>query len=358
MVDIIENKEKFVTNDDFTSFTGKIQSKWGVRIGYISSEKLSAKNRYVTQTNYDELRSAYKPGEDKPLTRKFMGTTMDDIGSYLANNDPKKRKTMDFNFGENISIVNYTVYALSWLNQDDVADIEQKKNDELLRLRQKYGFGEEGAENTWRNKHTFYKTGEHQGEKKWTYGGPGLMPQIGHVGGNKYNERDYSDEKSGFKDELGNIAYRQKPTGIVLRKYYLIDETNGNVEELDENLFNILSKKFGAVKAKAAVDELEKDEAEYVRELNELNGREDLKSAINFLKDKTLWMTYSVKRTDKTIESKRWINPQLEERYSALLPLMDLTDKFQKTDTNPIYECRNDESVKKVINLMERIERL
>jgi len=324
------------TYDALSGYVGKIKAGAFARMGYIESVKLSKSRRYVNQDNLDKLKSAYKDSDDKPLQRRFMGSIIPDAEEYLAGDG--KRKTMDFNFGEDVELINYVVFQMNWLTNENLANIERKKQDEILKLRKLYGFGEPGSENTWRAKGRNVKKKDGSTEFQYSYGGPGLLPITkGGKSGSGYTQSadggEESDERNKWIDpETGKAAFRQRPS-VIESHMFLFDAETGDVEEFDKNLYFILKNEFGAAKSEKAVEELEDDERSYKEALAKIYDIKELQSAHTYLEDKTLWMAYTIIMPDKSKQpSKRWLNKELVNKYRDIFRKLNIEDKMRAVE--------------------------
>ena len=307
-------ESEVVTSDNLDGYVGKIGDGWFVRSGYINSADVRGERRYVNQDNLERLKG-YQ-GQVGSIGKKFLGTSVEDSDAWMSNTNPKKNKTVTFNFGEGISIVEYTEYEMNWYSNEKVAKIERNKFDKILALRKKYGFdGSDDANNSWRGKSREIKSGEHAGEKVYTYGNGGLMPDnTNKPKGTPYIMPSKDSELNLWTDpETGKRAYRQSPR-VVKRVYVAIDAETGEVEKLPDGFVEFLSTKFGRPAVKKTQEELEADEQAYKNELAQIENENELKSAWSLLEDKTLWMSYTIQMPDGSKRpSKTWKNDALKK---------------------------------------------
>ena len=336
-----------VTYDALDGYTGKIQSGTFVRMGYIDSVEISKSSRYINPENLKKLKDTYKDSDDKPLQRRFMNTVIPDAENFLAGNG--KRKTMDFNFGDNLELVNYIVYQMNWMSNEKVADIERRKAEEIQKLRRLYKFGETGAEDTWRAKGKTVKKKDGTSYFRYTYGGPNVMPQT-YSQGSTYNKSndggEASDERNKWQDPITQkTAFRQSPKAIESRMF-LYDTETGEVEEFDKNLYFVLKNEFGRAKVEKAVEELEDEERAYKEALEKIYADKNLQSAHTFKEEKTLWMAYTILMPDKTRQpSKRWINRELKNKYGDIIKKLNIEDKMKVVeDFSDVYGKNLEES--------------
>lgn len=343
-----------VTTDNLDGYIGKIGRGWFVYCGYINEVKLSSSSRYVNADNLGKLRGM--SGNLGPVGKKFMGTTVDDAQAWLDDQNPKKRKTVDFHFSEDVSMIEYVEYEMHWFDNKKVAEIEKNKFDRMLDLRKKHGFdGSEEANNSWRGKTSIIGSGPRKGETKYVYGGGGLMPNYDNRGkGTNYTAPDDTTEINMWVDPItGKRAYRQDPKAL-RRKYIMIDNSTGEVEDMDAELYSLLKDQFGRPKVEQAKAELEAEEQAFVDDMKALE--KEFRSALSLLEDKTLWMSYTIQMPDgSTRPSKTWKNPALESKYENVINHLGLGKKLMtKTGMNEMYQ----DNIAPVLNLQERLMKI
>lgn len=321
-IEEVDNRD--VNSDKFGDYVGSIKKGWQVHVGYVTTENLGLSRTYPTQDSYDAL-SKRLDGRTGEKLNDYLGTSMQDMSDYLAN--PGKNKTFKFPVKDNYEIIKFQEYSMSWMNRDALAEFYKALGDKELELRRNSGFGQDGAENTWRGKSSVYKTGAHAGETKWTYGGPGVQPIV-KTGGNTYND---SSAEGGFHDswrdaETGKYALRQKPVKYGEPRYFLHDLNDDSYEEVSKDIIITLQYKFKQPKIE---QELEADERQFVDALAEINNEKS--SVWNLMEDKCLFISYTLLMPDGTKKPKRLTNPELKQKLEPIIDTLGLRDRI--TDT-------------------------
>ena len=318
---LVEDDKREITGDRFKDYVGKIQKGWQVHVGYVTTVKLSLDRTYPTQDSYDYLSSKLDAGTGEKF-KEFLGTSMDDMKNFIDN--PGKRKSFGFPVKENYEIIKFQEYSISWMDSKAIAEFYKALGDKEIELRRSSGFGEPGAENTWRGKSTVYKSGPHAGETKYTYGGAGLLP-ISKAGGNTYKD---SGSEEGFQDSwrdpvTGKHALRQKPSKYGEPRYFLHDLSDDTYEEVSKDIIHTLEYKFKQTKAE---QELETDERQFVTALAAITNE---KSAVwNLMEDKCLFISYTLVMPDGSKKPKRLVNQELKQELEPIIDALGLRDRL------------------------------
>lgn len=345
------NEERNVTSDNLENYLKEMNGRI-VFIGYINEiSKISQSRRYANAENSAQLTKHYDEGGK--ILKKFLGDTPQSVAKWVK--DPTG-KTTNFNLNtEGVSIVSYTLYKMNWLSNEDVAEIERKKEEAKQALRKEHGFGEDHGENDWRNKTTTDKSGK----TSYVYGGNSILSnQTNKSKGTIYTISSQSSEQNGWEsnsDTIKDRAWRQRPE-IFSRKYFAIDKETGEVESVSDDFMTLMDSGFKAKKVEKVKAELEADEAAYVNALAELNARPEFASAITLLESKTLWMSYTPRSKGDAPQPKTWINSELMSKYSTLIDYIpNLRKKLTPTDNiSELY----DRNIKPVLEFQERLNRI
>lgn len=317
----LDNHER--TDDRFKDYVGKIQKGWQVHVGYVTTEQLGLSRTYPTQDSYDELSSKLN-GNTGEKFKDFFGTSMDDMKNFIDN--PGKRKSFGFPIKENYEIIKFQEYSMAWMDEKTLAQFYKALGDKELELRRSSGFGEPGAENTWRGKSTVFKSGQHAGETKYIYGGAGILPIARQdKQGNTFKQANAEDGmQDSWKDPVtGKNALRQKPIKYGEPRYFLHDLNDGTYEEVNKEIINTLAYKFKQPKVE---QELEADEKQFVMALAEITKE---KSAVwNLLEDKCLFISYTLLMPDGTKKPKRLINYDLKAELEPIIDTLGLRNRL------------------------------
>jgi hypothetical protein len=312
-----------LTDDRFKDYVGKIQKGWQVHVGYVTTEELGLSRSYPTQGSYDYLASKLSAGTGEKF-KDYLGTSMEDMKNFLEN--PGKRKSFEFPLKENYEIIKFQEYSISWMNTQAIAEFYQALGDKELELRRNSGFGEPGAENTWRNKSTIYKSGKNAGKTKYIYGGPNVNPIVNPgTGGNTFKQANAEDGmQDSWKDPLtGKNALRQIPVKYGEPRFFLHDLNDGTYEEVSKEIVNALAYKFKQPKVE---QELEADEKQFVTALAEITKE---KSTLrNLLEEKCLFISYTLKMPDGTKKPKRLINYNLKDELEPIIDTLGLRGRL------------------------------
>lgn len=310
-----------ITTDKFADYTGKIKKGWAVHVGYVTTETLALSRTYPTQKSHDELSAKIGAGVGDKF-KDYIGTSLDDMQKFIDN--PGKSKTFKFPVKENYEIIKFQEYSMNWMDRESIAAFYKAIGDKELDLRRQSGFGQEGAEDTWRGKFTFYKTGEKAGQKKYAYGGAGLLPQV-DKGGNTYTD---SNDAEGFQDswkdpKTGKHALRQKAVAYGEPRYFLHDLNVNSYEEVSKDIVYTLAYKF---KQPKVVQELEQDEQAFVDALK--NIRSESSAVWKLMEEKCLFITYTLVMPNGSKQPKRLVNQDLKAQLEPIINDLGLRDKL------------------------------
>lgn len=310
-----------ITGDRFENYIGRIKKGWQVHVGYVTTEKLALSRTYPTQDSYNEL-SAKLNGNTGEKLNDYLGTTMDDMNNFITN--PGKAKSFKFPVKENYEIIKFQEYSMAWMDRQTLAQFYAALNDKEIDLRRASGFGADGAENTWRNKSTIYKSGEHAGETKYTYGGAGVMPIV-KSGGNTYNDSGSEDGfQDSWKDPLtGKHALRQKPVKYGEPRFFLHDLNDDTYEEVSKDIVYTLAYKFKQPKIE---QELEADEKQFVDALALITAEKS--SVWNLMEDKCLFISYTLVMPDGSKKPTRLVNPELKMQLEPIIDALGLRNRL------------------------------
>lgn len=377
---VSEAPERVVTNDPFVDFTKSMKDGQIAMFGYLNYAYMSREEmkklfpmlddetigkRYdqlslkPTRKRMDpELAAKFRGYRDEHLAGKpdseidkFLSTTLDDIDAYNADTRKTKRKTIDLPFSDRYAIVEFMALSVTWRSAKGLANFYKNTHDDYLRLRKDYGFGEEGAENTWRGKSTVIKTGKNAGKTKYTYGGAGLLPIVNpDAPDNAYKKVSYGEDFADtYEDETtGMKAYRQQATVYGTPRYFLVNMDNGKTEELSKSFVDFLKKGMSS-RTTSAVEELEEDERAYKDALKLIRDKES--SVWNLLKDKTLYIhaTKHAQNGDKTPID--YTNQELEAKFPEIVRIIkssgNRTGTMESMIRNAVRETISEMKIKR-----------
>lgn len=279
------NAPRKITNDPMEFFTmNRIKNGWTVAVGYLMTPdetKLTfgPKGRKSNiAANDAQLAEYIEKYSDRPWAAKFQAIR--ETPKYQAALE--SGKTCPFDLGDCV-IIKIGRYNINWRDKAaNAKDWERRANQEL-EIRRKYGFGRDEAdypEDDW--------------HRKPSYGGVGVRRQIsGNRGISRYQDQGDHDTLYTHIDNNGKIAIRQQLAQSKGNKsvWYFVDE-NGMMSEMPNDFIYFLMNAYKAIKTSEGsvnLAELAQEEKDFIAELKAYNERQN-KEIKTLLLDRMLYM--------------------------------------------------------------------
>lgn len=342
------NKDpRIVTGDPMKFFVGnKLVNGHFVSVGYLIPQKdprsasyrpngtglptFGARTLKVNIPANDEQMQAY--------IQQFAGTPFGAALEAIRNSAKYQKvlalgdntKTVPFDLGD-CTLIKIGRYNFNWRDHSYYAANMSNRTEDIWKLRAKYGFGDFGdwTEDSWHNKPQ--------------YGGTGIYPRIESMPEEgrrwpeqpadedmteedvlKYGRLGRYDGKSDkqvpeyrptmadlYMNDKGRLALRQNLSSTKHgRSFYYFVSADGSMQEIDSAVIHWMYeayKKPSAAKKAPEIEQMEADEAEFVKELEKLKQADDNEFKMLVL-DRVLYIVGSVHTPDKKMERIAYVN--------------------------------------------------
>ena len=305
---MILESERHIGNNPFDFLSKNVIPDGSfVSIGYVNDHEISWGPR---------TRKSINPTNDAKLTEyieklpegTFKKALVDFQNSAKYQAALASGKTAPFNIEGEVHIIKIGRFTVNWKSNEAFAKFYKDRNDEVTRIRSKYGFGDpekDYAEDDWRQK----------------YGGTGLYPVSKHRGnqGNPYKPLAGNIGFYSHIDDPGKLSIRQisNPRASKVSLWLFVD-ADGTVTYLDNEVMAWLTYAYKGTKAKEEVKEIVQEEKDFIAEIESIKNYG--KTEMTMPLDNILYLTGTTVDAEKNKESFTWLN---DDKISELYPYIN-----------------------------------
>lgn len=281
-----------------------------VSIGYVNDHEISwgpRTRKNINPTNDAKLTEYIEKlseGTFKKALVDFQNSAK--YQAALANG-----KTAPFNIEGDVHIIKIGRFTVNWKSNESFAKFYKDRNDEVARIRSKYGFGDpekDYTEDDWRQK----------------YGGTGLRPVSKHKGnqGNPYKSLAGNNGFYSHIDEPSKLSIRQigNPRASKVSLWLFVD-ADGQITYLDNEIMAWLTYAYKGTKVKEEVKEMVQEEKDFIAEIEAIKNYD--KQEMTMPLDNILYLTGTTVDEQKNKEAFTWLN---DDKISELYPYINRTE--------------------------------
>ena len=281
-----------------------------VSIGYVNDHEISWGPR--TRKNINPTNDAKLTEYIEKLSEgTFKKALVDFQNSAKYQAALASGKTAPFNIEGEVHIIKIGRFTVNWKSNESFAKFYKDRNDEVARIRSKYGFGDpekDYAEDDWRQK----------------YGGTGLRPVSKHKGnqGNPYKSLAGNNGFYSHIDEPSKLSIRQigNPRASKVSLWLFVD-ADGQITYLDNEIMAWLTYAYKGTKVKEEVKEMVQEEKDFIAEIESIKNYD--KQEMTMPLDNILYLTGTTVDEQKNKEAFTWLN---DDKISELYPYINRTE--------------------------------
>lgn len=281
-----------------------------VSIGYVNDHEISWGPR--TRKNINPTNDAKLTEYIEKLSEgTFKKALVDFQNSAKYQAALASGKTAPFNIEGEVHIIKIGRFTVNWKSNESFAKFYKDRNDEVARIRSKYGFGDpekDYAEDDWRQK----------------YGGTGLRPVSKHKGnqGNPYKSLAGNNGFYSHIDEPSKLSIRQigNPRASKVSLWLFVD-ADGQITYLDNEIMAWLTYAYKGTKVKEEVKEMVQEEKDFITEIEAIKNYD--KQEMTMPLDNILYLTGTTVDEQKNKEAFTWLN---DDKISELYPYINRTE--------------------------------